>query len=120
MITLDQFKNRIKNELPIEVPLANPLRGYTWVVNYNGDRVCYQRGERKGSFYLKIEYMYDAYIKFNGQITDSNMLKQFNPKIYDEKHSGHVCHRSLLFLFLQKLKLDGDWISKRPLKIKIY
>jgi len=64
--------------------------------------------------------MYDAYIKFNGHITDSNMLKQFNPKIYDQKQGGHGCHCSLLFLFLQKLKLGGDWISTYPLKIKIY
>ena len=64
--------------------------------------------------------MYDAYIKFNGKITDSNMLKQFNPKIYDPKQGGHGCHGSLLFLFLQKLKLGGDWIFIRPLKIQIY
>ena len=88
--------------LPPGTILQNPGGGTTKIISYTAsDRLVYQRGASR--MYVSIQDFYAAYRHFLEQAVSSTDLRDFAPKVFDSKRSGHSCNCTVLFMALRAM-----------------
>ena len=115
MMTLDEFRTRMKKSLPPGTVLQNPGGGTRTIKSYS-DR----NGSGVSTIGVAVEALLAVYQHFHGVQVTSRDLKVHAPAVFDSsaRPAGHSCNCTFLFMVLERLGLadpiQGDGVSGRP------
>ena len=117
-----QFINLVMTNIVSGRIFNNPSgRGTTSIINNNGIKITYRRGNSKIS--IDIQQLWDAYQNFLGNTVSSTNLKQYRPHIYDSSQGGHSCNCTTLFLILRNIgivnTINGKGVRGNPFWIQL-
>ena len=116
------FHHRLVAALPPGTILQNPGGGTTEILNYTAsDNLVYLRGRTR--IYVSIRELFVAYQLFQGQMVSSADLRDFAPKIFDSKQSGHSCNCTVLFMVLRAMglvdRIEGRGVAGYPYRVNL-
>ena len=117
-----ELNKMIEDNLKVGMIFDNPGGGTSEIVSITLDRITYLIKNSK--IQIKIDDIVEAYNKFREKEVKTSELKEFKPKVFDSKKSGHSCNCTMLFMILCKLGLtDGEirgrGVARNPFFIKI-
>ena len=102
-MTKEKFLEQLKIDIPIDSKIENPGGGVSMIVSIGEDKLSYIRGTSR--IYLPIETVLDVLNEFSGKTLSSSDLKEYNPTVFDSKHGGHDCNRTVTFCIFEKMGL---------------
>lgn len=107
-MTLDEFANRIRSDLPVGSIMDNPGGGTSTIIKQSQSFITYRRG--KSSICVSYEALFKAYGAYRGKQVSASDLKVFAPSVFDSaaRPAGHSCNSTFLLLLLRHLGLAGD------------
>ena len=123
-MTLNQFKRRIEQAVPVGTVFENPGGGTSKIAGYSDAKISYVRGTSK--IYVTFKDLFAAYSYFKGQRVSASDLQSFAPAVFDSsaKPAGHACNCTFLFLLLRRLNLageiEGSGVRGSPYAVKVH
>jgi hypothetical protein len=116
-----EFVSTIISSKPIGTVIPNPGGGTSTIISYTDENISYQR--KNSPITVAFEDLYKAYAKFKGHKVYTTDLRDYAPKIFDSKRSGHSCNATFLFsilIFLGKVnEIKGEGKTNHPFYVSI-
>ncbi len=100
----EEFFKMIKEHFSVGNEFDNPKKGTSKIISITSDKITYRR--INSSISLKIDIMYDAFIKFKGKKCSASDLEEFNDTF--RKNVGHTCNCSFFFIIMRELGLSSE------------
>ena len=117
----EQFRQRMMEAVPVGTVLRNPGGGTSEIISYGSKNVTYRRG--RSDIGVSVAALYDAVDTFCGKKLDSGMLREYRPRVFHSKHSGHSCNCTFLFMVLKAMgvinEIEGKGVAHHPYWVRI-
>lgn len=116
-----EFYLQTISKLPVGTTLQNPGGGTSKITKYTNTHMVYKRG--RSDIRVSMADLHAAYRTFLGKTVSSTDLREYAPRVFDSKRSGHSCNCTLLFMVLDEIgivsTIDGDGKSGNPFRVTI-